>query len=350
MSADCDATRVCVDGVLVSVRETPVEKTLEMQSGVRTFLARLEVTNDFAESLPPGSKLELTGIYAAQGGNKAIGQNISSFELLLNSPAEIKVLARPPWWTLERLLIIVGALACVLAITVLWITQLHHQVEERTAELESQIRERQFVEQQRAMEQERARVAQDLHDELGSGLTEISMLAAVAGSTSGAGQGPHLGEIDDRARQMVTALDEIVWAMNPKHDSLASLVSYSCLYADRFLKLANINCRLKGAVNLPERAMDSVHRHELFLALKEALTNVVRHSGATEVRLGLQLIGSRLRLSIADNGGGLGADISKQGSDGLSNMRMRVEKMGGRFEITSKPGRGTTLRFYVPLN
>ena len=350
MSADCDATRVCVDGVLVSVRETPAEKTLEMQSGVRTFLARLGVTNNFAESLPPGSKLELTGIYAAQGGNKAIGQNISSFELLLNSPAEVKVLARPPWWTLERLLVIVGALACVLAITVLWITQLHHQVEERTAELENQIRERQFVEQQRAVEQERARVAQDLHDELGSGLTEISMLAAVAGSTSEGGKEPHLREIDDRARQMVTALDEIVWAMNPKHDSLASLVSYSCLYADRFLKLANINCRLKGAVNLPERAMDSVHRHELFLALKEALTNVVRHSGATEVRLGVQLIGSRLRLSIADNGGGLGAEISKPGSDGLSNMRMRVEKMGGRFEITSKPDRGTTLRFYVPLN
>ena len=85
-------------------------------------------------------------MYAAQGGNKAIGQNISSFELLLNSPADVKVLARPPWWTLERLLIIVGALAFVLVITVLWITQLHRKVEERTMQLEAQIRERQFAE------------------------------------------------------------------------------------------------------------------------------------------------------------------------------------------------------------
>ena len=100
---------------------------------------------------------------------------------------------------------------------------------------------------------------------------------------------------------------------------------------------------------MPERTMNSVHRHELFLAFKEALTNVVRHSGATEVRLGVQLIGDRLRLSIADNGGGLGGGTSKQGSDGLINMRMRVEKMGRRFEITSKPDRGTTLRFYAPL-
>jgi signal transduction histidine kinase len=280
-----------------------------------------------------------------------VGQGIASFELLLNSPSDIKVLARPPWWTLQRLLIIVGALACVLAITVLWITQLHRKVEARTAELEVQIQERQRVEHQRAMEQERARIAQDLHDELGSGITEISMLVTVAGSGSGAdnGSGRHLEEIGDRARQMVTALDEIVWAMNPKHDSLMSLVSYSCLYADRFLKLANIACQLKGAVDLPDRAVSSVHRHEFFLAFKEALTNVARHSGATEVRLGVRLIGNRLRLSIADNGRGLAAAAAGRDGDGLVNMRGRLEKMGGRFAIASQPGRGTTVRFYMPL-
>jgi signal transduction histidine kinase len=296
--------------------------------------------------------LELTGVYSGQGGNRAVGQDISSFELLLNSPADIRVLARPPWWTLQRLLIGMGALACVLAVTVLWITQLHRKVEARTAELEVQIRERQRVEHQRAMEQERARIAQDLHDELGSGITEISMLVAVAGSASNAANGPagQLEEIGDRARQMVTALDEIVWAMNPKHDSLMSLVSYSCLYADRLLKLANITCQLKGAMDLPDRTVSSAHRHEFFLAFKEALTNVVRHSGATEVRLGVRLIGDRLRLSIADNGKGLMADAARQDGDGLLNMRSRLENLGGRFEIASQSGRGTTVRFYVPLN
>jgi signal transduction histidine kinase len=350
--SDYDAMRVRVKGVLVSVRTIPGGKILEMQNGLRTFVARLEIADGSVGSLPAGSQLELMGVYSGQGGNRAVGQDISSFELLLNSPADIKVLARPPWWTLERLLIGMGALACVLAVTVLWITQLHRKVEERTTELEKQIQERQRVEHQRAMEQERARIAQDLHDELGSGITEISMLVTVAGSASGPGNGPgrHLEEIGDRARQMVTALDEIVWAMNPKHDSLMSLVSYSCLYADRFLKLANIACQLKGAVDLPDRAVSSVHRHEFFLAFKEALTNVARHSGATEVRLGVRLIGNRLRLSIADNGRGLAADAGGRGGDGLVNMRARLEKMGGRFAIASQPGRGTTVRFYMPLN
>jgi signal transduction histidine kinase len=308
--------------------------------------------NDSVQPLRIGSRLELTGVYCAQSGYKNPGEDIAAVDLLLNSPGDIKVLTQPPWWTLQRLFVIVGFLACLLAVTVLWITQLHQQVDKRTMELEAQIQERERVEHQRAMEQERARISKDLHDELGSGITEISMLATVAGSASAPAnsQGGHLEEIGDRARQMVTTLDEIVWAMNPKHDSLMSLVSYSCLYADRFLKLANIACQLKGAVDLPDRVVSSVNRHEFFLALKESLTNVVRHSAATEVLLSVRLIGSRLRLSIADNGCGLPADATARSGDGLVNMQARLEKMGGRFEIASHPGRGTTVRFYLPLN
>ncbi|HTQ51673.1 MAG TPA: PA14 domain-containing protein, partial [Candidatus Acidoferrales bacterium] len=178
--ADCDSTRVTIDGLLEGVRETPAGQILEMQSGGRTFAARLNTSDDFVRSLAAGSRLELTGVYLGEGGNRALGQDMTSFLLLLNSPADIKVLAQPPWWTLKRLLVITGVLVCVLAAAVLWITQLHRQVEQRTAELGAQIQQRQTVEHQRAMEQERTRIAQDLHDELGSGVTEISMLAARA--------------------------------------------------------------------------------------------------------------------------------------------------------------------------
>jgi len=347
-----DSTRVRIRGSLVSSRATSTNQTLEVQAGSWRFIARTSLKKPGPLLPPIGSRLALVGVYAAQGGNAMLDGNVAPFDLLLHSPADIQVLSKPSWWTLPRLLVTVGVLVCALVLSVLWITQLHRQVEERTAELATQIHSRQRVEHQRAMEQERARIAQDLHDELGSGITEISMLATVAGSEAAPpnSHGRPLGEIGDRARQMVTALDEIVWAMNPKHDSLRSLVSYSCLYADRLLKLANIICQLKGAVDLPDRTVSSVHRHEFFLAFKEAITNVIRHSGATEVRLGYRLIGNRLRLTIADNGHGLAADDGARGGNGLANMRARLEKMNGRFEIASQRGRGTTVRFYVALN
>ena len=346
-----DSTRVKVDGLLVSVRETPAGQALEMRSGVRAFMARLNTRLDSANSLAPGSLLELVGVYIGEGGNRAIGQDITSFQLLLNSPSDIAVLARPPWWTLERLLVILGALACVLAVTALWVTQLRRKVEQRTAELEIQIRERQRVEQQHTMEQERARIARDLHDELGSGLTEISMLGARARSTSVLPEtrGSYLEQMSDKARQMVTALDEIVWAMNPTHDSLASMISYFSLYAERFLGLANIAWRLEGPREPDDCAVDSRHRHQLFLAFKEALTNVVRHSGATEVRLNIQVKEGRVCLSIADNGRGSVPAGQTDGMDGVANMRARLEKLGGRFEVDSKTAQGTIVRFELPL-
>lgn len=349
-NADYDSTRVRIVGLLVSTRVASTNEVLEIQAGSWGFIARVHSKGN---PLPPiGSLVALTGVYAAQGGNAELDGNVAPFDLLLHSAQEIQVLSKPSWWTLRRLLVIVGVLVLALAFLVLWVTQLHRQVEDRTAQLTVQIHNRERVEHQRAMEQERARIAQDLHDELGSGITEISMLATVAGSGSTPRQSPggHLKEIGDRAREMVTTLDEIVWAMNPKHDSLKSLVSYSCLYADRLLRLANITCQLKGTVELPDRTVSSGDRHEFFLAVKEAITNIIRHSGATEVRLGVRPVGHWLRLSITDNGHGLPADANARGRNGLANMRARLEKMGGRFAIASQHERGTIVRFYMPLD
>ena len=345
---DLDSTRVQLKGVLVNQRNTASERLLEMRVGFRPFLARTPATNNSVQTIPAGSLLELTGTYAAQGLN----QQAASFELLLNSPADIAVLARPPWWTLERLLIMLGALGCILAMTVLWITQLRRNVEERTAELAVQIREREHVEQQRVMEQERTRIARDLHDELGSGLTEISMLAARArpGPAAPESRGSYLEQMGDKARQMVAALDEIVWAMNPTHDSLASMISYFSLYAERFLGLANIGWRLESPFRPDDHAVDSQHRHELFLAFKEALNNVVRHSGATEVSMNIQVDQGHVCLTITDNGRGWGAPGRVEETDGLVNMRARLQKMGGRFEVNTRAGQGTVVRFNLPLN
>lgn len=347
--ADLDSTRVKIKAVLVDQRTSGSEQALEMRVGLRSFLARLTGSNHTVLDIPAGSQLELTGTYASQSMN----QSVASFELLIDSPPDaVVVLARPPWWTLQKLLIMLGALACILAVTVLWITQLHREVAQRSAELEMQIQERQRVEQEHAMEQERGRIAQDLHDELGSSLTEISMLGlrAQAASTPPEKRGAYLQQMSDRARQMVTALDEIVWAINPTHNSVASMVSYFSIYAERFLGLANITWVLEGPFEADHYVVDSRHRHQLFLAFKEALTNVVRHAEATEVRLDIQMKQKQIRLTISDNGQGWAKGDRIEGMDGVSNMRTRLQKLGGRFEISSKAGAGTVVRFDVPLD
>jgi signal transduction histidine kinase len=159
----------------------------------------------------------------------------------------------------------------------------------------------------------------------------------------------YLQQVHEKAQDMVTALDEIVWAMNPEHNLMGSLVSYFSLYADRFLGLAGISWRLEKPLAPLDCAVDSRHRHQLFLAFKEALTNVVRHSQASEVRLGIQMERGQLRLAITDNGRGFSPQMPVENMNGLLNMRTRIEKLGGKFELVTEPGQGTTVRFYLPL-
>lgn len=347
-----DCTLVSVQGTLTGVRRTGSGQVLELQSGVRSFAARLMDGDDFVESLPAGTRLELRGVYVGQGGVEVARGEIAGFDLLLNAASDIRILAKPPWWTLKRLLVVVGALVCVLAATMLWVSQLRTQVEQRSTELAAQIEEREHVEHQRAIEQERARIAQDLHDELGSGITEISMLAARArlASASGEKRTDYLTQAWARAREMVTSLDEIVWAMDPHHDSLSSLVSYLSLYADRFLGLADIAWRLDGPVGPEHHVLNSRHRYQLFLAFKEALNNIVRHAGATEVQLRIQAEASDVRLTVTDNGSGLPKGARTDEMSGVANMRARIERLGGSFELSSETGKGTTVRFVMPTN
>jgi len=346
-----DSRWVTVRGVLIDAKQNEKEHVLEIRAGDLRFWSRLDVQHGPLPSLRLGSELELTGTYCAQGEYRVLGADVAALDLLLNSPSGIKVLSSPPWWTLERLLGVMGVLVCLLVATMVWISQLHRKVEQRTAELAVQIQERQHVEHLRAMEQERARIAQDLHDELGSDITAVGMLVERArfNTASNEQRARYLDQLGDTARQMVATLDEIVWTMNPRHDSLASLAGYLGSYAGRFLSLAGVNLRLEVPAQLPDIPVVSGVRHQLFLVCKEALANVVRHAAASEVRISLSFDANRLRCEIADNGRGLAPGQRDEGMSGLANMRERVEKLGGRFQIDGDSLSGTTLRFEVPL-
>ncbi|HTI98083.1 MAG TPA: ATP-binding protein [Dongiaceae bacterium] len=352
LDRDLDANRVQITALLVIDTVHQGERVLEVQSGPQHFMARV-ANIPSGSPLPVGSRLKLTGIYASAAGDREhVGLNFAPFELLLNRTADIVVLERPSWWTIQRVVMMLVVLSGALSIMFIWVALLRRQVEQRTAQLKREIEQRQLVEQHHAIEMERTRVARDLHDELGAGLTEVGLLGSLASTPAVApeAKGRYLEQLTQMARSLVTSLDEIVWAVNPHYDSLPSLVSYFSLHAESFLNLAGITCRLQVAENIPACPLDSKRRHEIFRAFKEALNNVVRHARATEVQIGFAVVAEQLVLSVIDNGCGFEFVPGLPGKDGLSSLDQRMQQLGGICEISSQPGQGTKVELRLPLN
>jgi len=207
------------------------------------------------------------------------------------------------------------------------------------------------LERQHELERERARIAQDLHDDLGAGLTEIGLLGGLLQDPSKypTRKEEALDRIVRRCHDLVMALDEIVWAVNPRNDSVNSLGGYLCRYAQGFLEPTAIRCRLEMQEAEPDHPLNSEQRHNLFLAFKEALTNIVRHSGATEARINISVEGrNRLSIRVEDDGHGLPATVAA-GADGLVNLRQRMDQIGGQCEIVSRPAGGVSVGLSLSL-
>ena len=331
------------------------EEYLILQDGDFIFHAYLKLAegHDAFAGLENGSRVAVTGVCKINPGEWQAGEEwrARSFRVELRSPADIAVLASPPWWTLKKLLWIAGGLGLVALVAFGWAVVLRQTVAERTRQLEAQIHERQRAERGREIEQERARVAHDLHDDLGAGLTEVNMLSSLVKSptTSAEEKTRYLGDLTEIARRMVTSLDEIVWAVNPRNDTIASLASYFGAYAQRLLELAGVSCGLDMAEDLPEHPLDPKFRQEIFLAFKEALNNIVRHARATQVWLRISVRDGRIIVELADDGHGFNLGERKAGDDGLANIKERLKSLGGDCAITSDLQKGTTVCFQAPL-
>lgn len=401
-----DCRRVIVEGKLANLSRDYADDILEMKAGDRTFIARLARRDGPLPQVTLGSVLQLTGIYAGLERDSVSGRQLTGFELLLNSGADVRVLKTPPWWTPGRALSAMGGLVLVVFSGVVWIAFLRRKVEERSQQLAAEVRRHAATERQRELESERARIARDLHDDLGAGLTQIRFLSALESRDSRAPETTRLRmeQVSRKSRDMVESLDEIVWAINPSNDSVASLANYLSHFAEEFLSATPIRCRLDVADDLPSVPLTSEVRHHLYLAVREALNNIAKHSGATEVWLRMAANGGELRVVLEDNGrgfvpigngNGVGAASNGNGhqsgagsaacdgseknghgetkfngdsleagpsgiqarldahrgttGDGLTNMRQRMAAIAGQFQCDSRPGAGSTFVFTLPL-
>jgi signal transduction histidine kinase/ligand-binding sensor domain-containing protein len=204
-----------------------------------------------------------------------------------------------------------------------------------------------LLKQQAALDRERARIARDIHDDLGGRLTKIVLLSGLALRERAAPEqsGVRVQEIAATARQVIKSLDETVWAINPRNDTLPDLINYLGQFAVEFLRAAEIRCQVEMPDHPPDRAISAEARHNLFLATKEALNNIVRHAGVCEVWLRVNLSPDALSLTIEDSGQGFDQLPVDANADGVRNMRQRMDEIGGQFHIEGKPGSGTRVSF-----
>jgi signal transduction histidine kinase/ligand-binding sensor domain-containing protein len=244
----------------------------------------------------------------------------------------------PPWWGTWWF----RSLAMVLIIGLL-ITGFRFYYRRK---LEKQMA---VLEKRQAIEKERTRIATDMHDDLGAGLSRIKFLS----ETIGIKKQQHepieedVNKIREYSHEMIDKMGEIVWALNEKNDSLSDLLSYTRSYTMEYLSQNGIGCKTEMPDSFPSVFVSGEFRRNVFLTIKEALHNIVKHSQATEVKLSVR-INHHLSIKLKDNGTGFDKNNIRSFSNGLSNMESRVKEIGGRFEIANR--HGTLINLEIPLH
>ena len=201
------------------------------------------------------------------------------------------------------------------------------------------------------LQRERARIAMDIHDDIGSRMTHLVLNGEVAQEELPAdskvrGQLEH---ICDDARGVLASIDEILWALNPRRDTLQDFADYVCDYTQKFLGPANIECVFEVESDTLNAIADLPLRRSLLMAIKETLNNTVKYSGATEFRLQIRRHRHNLSVIVQDNGRGFDPSSVRSGRHGLGNISRRMQELGGSCRIDSEPGKGCQVELSIPL-
>jgi signal transduction histidine kinase len=276
----------------------------------------------FYESLPPGS-------YKFRVAEVSVLGRPTGIEATMNIRVPLPYWQSPWFWAVVAFMTV-----AVSALSVRYFAW--HQMRRAMVRLE----------QQRALEQERLRIAQDIHDDLGARVTEISLLSGMAQNTMGFPEQARAEfcRISLKSRDLVAALYETVWAVNPENDNLDAIGNYLRQSINNQCTQAQLRCRLHIS-QLPHNIeMSSRIRHNISMAAREAMHNVIKHAKASQVTVHISFADMFLTVSIQDDGCGFDILSSPMGH-GLINMKRRLEDIGGKCLIESSPKTGTTVQF-----
>ena len=251
--------------------------------------------------------------------------------------ATLTIIITPPWWQTWWARLCMGAavaLLLVAGIKLYTARKLHIQKTE--------------FEKQQALDAERSRISRDLHDDIGAGLTGISMLSE---------QLQHLSEperiqknaskIRESSSQLVDVMSEIVWSMNSKNDNLENLLGFIRNYVLNYFEGLPVKLSMEYPDVIPDVEIKSKERRNVFLVVKETLNNIVKHAQATEVVLHVDINANGMKIKITDNGKGFEISQVRRFGNGLKNMQSRMNEIGGSFDIRTEGGKGTITDIFI---
>lgn len=204
---------------------------------------------------------------------------------------------------------------------------------------------------QQLLENERQRISQDLHDELGGALTQITLLSSLIPIQKKADEElkKEVNKIASIARTVTKSMGDIVWSLHPQDDSLAATLSYIREQSVQFLSTTTLQYRIDFPQDVPNLKLSGEQRRNLLLVTKEGLNNVVKHAAASSIMLNCSIQNNRLTFEITDDGKGIALEDQKRHGNGLKNIKTRMQQINGGVAWL-KPTKGTILRYWLPLS
>ena len=190
----------------------------------------------------------------------------------------------------------------------------------------------------KAQQEERNRISADMHDDLGAGMTTISLYSELAKSKLINNPIPEIEKISSAANELLNKMNAIIWSMSNSNDSLGNMIAYIRSYSLEYFEDTGVHCKINIPKNLPNIQVIGTIRRNVFLVVKEALNNVLKHAKATEVNITLIRVEDGLTLYIQDNGTGINMDNLRQYGNGLKNMKKRMADIDVEFSIENKNG------------
>lgn len=225
--------------------------------------------------------------------------------------------------------------------------ELIEQIKEREA-IKSEMDKKEFERQLEvisARQNERNRISADMHDDLGSGMTTIRLFSEIAMSKMGENKIPEIEKISNSANDLLNKMNAIIWSMSSSNDTFANMVAYIRRYAIGYCEDNSLKCKISLPEKLPELVVSGEVRRNVFLVVKEALHNVVKHSGAKEVAMDFSHEGKLFKFTLHDNGKGIDPEKINTFGNGLRNMKKRMEDLGIKYSIENKNGTLITLSY-----